>query len=128
VSAMDGGQGTVQYRRALSPSVFGTPWAYVDHLVIPPNSSTGSHMHLELEEFYYVLHGQGTVTVSSGKREPEAAQIKEGDAIPLLLGDVNSFSNTGSEPLECLIVGVSRDKTHRLDNIDVPMPSKTSGH
>src|ERR1041385_5978676 len=30
IDAMSGGKGAVQYRRALDPSVFTSPWAYVD--------------------------------------------------------------------------------------------------
>jgi mannose-6-phosphate isomerase-like protein (cupin superfamily) len=40
------------------------------------------------------------------------------DAIPIDLGDVHSFANTGSAPLEFMIVGVSRDG-HKTDEISV---------
>jgi mannose-6-phosphate isomerase-like protein (cupin superfamily) len=59
------------------------------------------------------MNGDGAVTVAS-----ETAAIHSGDAIPLQLGDVHSFENTGSQPLEFLIVGVSRDNARRVDSID----------
>jgi hypothetical protein len=34
---------------------------------------------------------------------------------------VNSFSNTGSEPLEFLVVGIARDSNKHIDDVDVPM-------
>jgi len=79
-------------------------------------------VHHELEEFYYVLHGQGTVTVAAGRSAAETASVKDGDAIPIRLGDIHSLANTGREPLEFMIVGISRDKTHRLDNVDIDLP------
>jgi hypothetical protein len=35
------------------------------------------------------------------------------------LADVHAFENTGSEPLEFMIVGVARDLSKHVDSIDV---------
>jgi mannose-6-phosphate isomerase-like protein (cupin superfamily) len=111
VKAMSGGAGSVQYRRMLGPSVFETPWAYLDHLLLPPGSSVGQQVHRGVAEVYYVMSGSGTVTVSFAGQAAETAPIVAGDAIPIQLNDVHSFQNKGAQPLEMLIVGVAREKS-----------------
>jgi mannose-6-phosphate isomerase-like protein (cupin superfamily) len=108
-------KGTVQYRRALSPSVFLGPWAYVDHLVLAPGSATAPQSHQEIGEFYYVMNGEGSVKVNA-----ETAPIKSGDAVPIQLSQTKSFENTGTTPLELLVVGVVRDVARKFDVVAPP--------
>lgn len=108
-----GGTGKVMSHRALRPEVFYTNWSYADHLVLAPGASIGAHSHEGVEEFYYVMNGAGTVKVNK-----ESAAIKKGDAVPVLMGDVHSFQNNGSEDLEFLVMGIARQKWV-LDSTDV---------
>jgi mannose-6-phosphate isomerase-like protein (cupin superfamily) len=104
VNGMWGGQGTVQYRRALQPTVFFTAWSYIDHLLLPPGSSVGPHTDADMAEVYYIISGDGTVTLAS-----EKAGIHPGDVVPVRLNEARSFANTGKSPLEFLIVGIAKD-------------------
>ena len=108
-----GGIGAVRYRRVLEPEVFFTNWAYVDHLVIPAGASVGRHVHVGVEEFFYVITGQGSARIGE-----ETAAIQKGDAVPVHFNDVHAFENTSAGDLEFLIVGVAREKG-RLDVADV---------
>lgn len=97
--------GPVKYRRVLQPEVFYTNWSYVDHYVVPAGASTAKAAKQGVEEFWYVVSGEGKVTVGN-----ETAPVKAGDAVPVFLGESKSFTNTGSGDLEIMVVGVTRAK------------------
>jgi len=103
VSNMDGGAGIVLRRRVLGPAVFYTPWAYVDHLIVQPGAGIGKSKMADMSEAYYVISGDGSVTLDG-----ETAAIKTGDAIPVDLSQSKSFT-AGTAPLELMVVGIARD-------------------
>ena len=118
VNAFHGGKGTAQYRRALGPSVFSTAWAFVDHIVLPPGASIGPHSYRGIAQFYYVMTGEGTVSVFT-RRQQDSAVIRTGDAAPIELGEIHSLENTGTQPLELMVVGVARDTHKEMESVDV---------
>lgn len=99
---MDGAPGVMR-RRALGPSVFYTPWAFVDHMLIQPGAATPASTWRDMSAAYYVMAGDGTATVNG-----ETVAIKKGDAVPVDLGQTKSFK-AGTQPLEMMIIGVARD-------------------
>jgi mannose-6-phosphate isomerase-like protein (cupin superfamily) len=100
-----GGRGTVLYGRMLPPEVFLTNWSYVDHLVLPEGTSVGKTRHEGVEEIYYVIEGSGIAHV--GK---EAAAVKKGDAVPILLNEVHWFENDAHSDLDLMVIGIARVK------------------
>ena len=94
-------------RRAAGPAMFSTTWSYVDHVLVPAGASTPELPHDGLAEAYYVLGGEGTITLSGV--ESGTAAVRAGDAIPIRIGETTRFTNTGSAPLELFVMGVARD-------------------
>jgi mannose-6-phosphate isomerase-like protein (cupin superfamily) len=93
----------VSRRRALGPSVFYTPWAFVDHLLIQPGAALPATTDADISAAYYVMSGDGSATVNG-----ETVSIKKGDAVPVDLNQSKSFK-AGSAPLELMVIGVARD-------------------
>lgn len=95
----------VLYRRVLEPEVFQTDWHHVDHLVVPLGSTTEKHQLEGIQEVYYVMNGNGSVMVGS-----ETAQIQKDDSFHAGLGEEISWSSSGNENLELLVIGIAAAK------------------
>jgi len=50
------------------------------------------------------MSGSGAVTLGS-----ETSTIHAGDVMPVRLNEVREIKNSGSEPLEFLVIGVAKD-------------------
>jgi mannose-6-phosphate isomerase-like protein (cupin superfamily) len=94
-------------RRVLTPAVFSTTWSYIDHVVVPPGATTPELPHDSVGEAYYVLGGEGTISVRGATSG--TAPVRTGDAIPIRIGESSQFTSGGSMPLELFVMGVARD-------------------
>ena len=94
-------------RRVAGPAMFSTTWSYIDHVVVPPGASTPELPHEAVAEAYYVLGGEGRISVTGG--ESGTAAVRAGDAMPVRIGETSRFTNTGAAPLELFVMGVARD-------------------
>jgi mannose-6-phosphate isomerase-like protein (cupin superfamily) len=97
--------GGVQYRRALPPDVFNTNWSYVDHTLVPHGASTPKERHEGVEEFYYVIAGDGVAHIGA-----DTAPVHKGDAVPIMFNEIHSFENIGTGDLELMVAGIARAK------------------
>ena len=107
VSGMHGGAGSILHRRLWSKNAFGTNWDFIDHCVLPPDTSIGHHGHDGIEEIYYLLSGHGQMTVND-----DTLEVAGGDAVPCRLDDSHSLHNSGTEDI-ALIVAACTDHTTR---------------
>jgi len=99
-------QGPVRMRRLLGPEVFTTPWAFVDHVLVPPGAALDGAAAPGISEMVYVIAGAGEAQVAG-----ERAALRTGDALPVEVGAPRTLRATGAAPLELMVVGVARDLT-----------------
>ena len=106
------GKGTILFRRLWDKDSFLTNWEFIDHCVLPPNTSIGYHQHNGIEEVYYLMSGSGRMTVNDVTWD-----VKEGDAIPCTLHDSHGLYNNSDKNLEILVISAATEKgVHNAKN------------
>ena len=105
VNTFHGGIGAIYMRRLWCEEYFRTNWYAVDHVVIPPGSSIGSHRLVNAEALYYILSGAGRFTVNG-----HSWDIVPDDAVPATLGDMHGVNNDTDKDLELFIMYISMKK------------------
>jgi len=96
-----GGEGKVSVSRPLVASDFVGPWHFVDYAMLPPGSSIGQHRHGKDEELYFILEGEGTMTVDGERR-----RVRRGDLILNRPSGVHGLENDSDRELTVLVIEV----------------------
>jgi mannose-6-phosphate isomerase-like protein (cupin superfamily) len=66
---------------------------------LPPGAAVGRHHHIETEEIYYILSGNGQMTVGDN-----VENVRAGDAVYIPKGHLHTLQNTGAAPMTILLV------------------------
>jgi mannose-6-phosphate isomerase-like protein (cupin superfamily) len=95
------GEGIIGFCRLFTEEDFDGPWHFVDFAVVPPGSSIGIHQHGNNEELYFVLSGEGKMSVNG-----EEYAIRSGDLILNKVGWSHGLRNESGEDISILVVEV----------------------
>lgn len=95
-----GGSGSFS-RRTLFENIEGSAVKYVRDIVIPAGSVVGLHSHVDDEEIFYFISGDGIVIVD-GERQ----QIIPGSVVLTLPGSSHGIENNGDTELRFFAVCV----------------------
>ncbi len=93
-----GGKGSIPFKRLWANDSFQTDWDFVDHCVLPPDTSIGYHQHNAIEEIYYLVSGRGRMTVND-----HTFDVGPGDAVPCTLHDSHGLYNNGREDIVLIV-------------------------
>lgn len=99
-------------RELIHPDVHGNACQSLAEAVLPAGVRSLLHRHLRSEEIYYILEGQGRLTVG-----PETLFVGPGDAVCIPPRMAHWIENTGPNPLRflcCAAPPYSHDDTRLL--------------
>jgi quercetin dioxygenase-like cupin family protein len=69
--------------------------------ILPPGVSIGYHKHSGDEEYYYIVSGEGTMTLDG-----ESMKVTGGDITAVYPGGMHALENTGTEDLRIIVISV----------------------
>lgn len=105
------GKGDILFRRLWNKESFRTNWEFLDHCILPPDTSIGYHQHNMIEEVYYLVTGHGRMTVND-----HTWDVGPGDAIPCTLHDSHGLYNNGAEDIFLVVCSCAVSKGARNTN------------
>ncbi len=105
-----------------SPSITQRPWGYfevlaeddlckIKRIVVAPRGTLSLQRHREREEHWYLLAGEGVVTLNGVSR-----LLKAGDSIDIGRGAAHRLGNPGSG--EIILIEIQRGESFDEDDIE----------
>jgi mannose-6-phosphate isomerase-like protein (cupin superfamily) len=85
------------------------PWEAVEWASIPPGGVSGEHRHTRTEELYFVLHGEGRITLD-GREHP----VHAGHLVLTPLRSRHMLRNTGGSSLDWHVIEVVSPPAWRI--------------
>jgi mannose-6-phosphate isomerase-like protein (cupin superfamily) len=81
--------------------VEGRTLEFIHDDVLAPGVSIGVHAHGKGEEYYYIVCGDGTMTLD-GERFP----VTNGSVTAVFAGGAHGLENTGTRDLRVIVIGI----------------------
>jgi mannose-6-phosphate isomerase-like protein (cupin superfamily) len=82
---------------------------FVHDDILPPGVSIGNHKHTGDEEYYYIVSGNGIMTLDQQRFE-----VSSGDITAVYPGGTHGLENTGSEDLRIIVISakINKESSH----------------
>ena len=86
-----------EIRELMHPAVHGNIGQSLAEAIVPVDSTTLPHRHLQSEEIYHITQGQGVMFLGN-----EQFEVRAGDTVCVPAGIIHKIQNTGQKPLKIL--------------------------
>ncbi|MEK7516942.1 MAG: cupin domain-containing protein [Patescibacteria group bacterium] len=93
-----GGEGQILFREVFNRRDFESNLQHLHETIIYPNSTIGYHLHEGNEEIYYIIEGEGIMTVNGEERK-----VSRGDAIITHSGSKHGLRNNSDKSIKILV-------------------------
>jgi mannose-6-phosphate isomerase-like protein (cupin superfamily) len=86
-----------EIRELIHPAIHGNLGQSLAEAIVPVDSTTFLHRHMQSEEIYHITRGQGIMFLGI-----EQFEVRAGDTVCIPAGTPHNIQNTGKEPLKIL--------------------------
>jgi mannose-6-phosphate isomerase-like protein (cupin superfamily) len=101
-----------EVRELMHPAIHGNLRQSLAEAIVPVDSTTMLHRHLQSEEIYHITDGHGVMFLGDDQFE-----VRAGDTVCIPAGTTHKIQNVGREPLKilcCCSPAYTREDTELL--------------